>query len=107
MESVRHIVIFKFQPDASQEKINRLTQAFRSLQNKIPGIINFEHGINNSPEGLNQGFTHIYLLTFDSVEARDTYLPHPAHQQFGKLAGELGIIEQVFVVDYIQKPNET
>jgi hypothetical protein len=75
MDTVRHIVIFKFQPGTTEGQIETLTQEFRSLKEKIPGIVDFEYGINNSPEGLNQEFTHIYMLTFESVEARDIYLP--------------------------------
>ena len=101
MESVRHIVIVKFQPNAPQEKIDRFTQEFRSLKDKIPGIIAFENGINNSPEGLNQGFTHIYLLTLENAAARDAYLPHPEHKKFGELIGQLDIIADIFVVDFV------
>ena len=90
---MRHIVIFKYKPQAKQADIQRLTEAFGNLQHKIPGIISFEHGINNSPEGKNLGFTHIYVLTFEDIKARDVYLPHPEHVKFIQLL-------QVFVVDY-------
>jgi hypothetical protein len=101
MDAVRHIVIFKFRPDATESQINQLTQEFLSLKNKIPGIVDIEYGVNNSPEGLNRGFTHIYLLTLENAAARDAYLPHPEHQKFGELVGQLGILDEVFVVDYV------
>jgi hypothetical protein len=103
-QSVRHLVIFKFQPGTTPSQVDQLTQEFRSLKDRIPGILDFEYGTNNSPEGLNQDFTHIYMLTFESQEARDTYLPHPEHQKFGEFAGSLGIIAGVFVVDYSPQP---
>jgi hypothetical protein len=103
MDTVRHIVIFKFQPGTTEKQIETLTQEFRSLKERIPGIVDFEYGINNSPEGLNQAFTHIYMLTFESVEARDIYLPHPEHQKFGQFVGQLGIISGVFVVDFMSE----
>ena len=99
-DAVRHVVVFKYTPDATDAQIQEVTDAFRDLQNQIPGIIGFEHGINNSPEGKNLDFTHVYLLTFEDEEARDTYLPHPRHEAFGQLLGRLGILEDVFVVDY-------
>ncbi|HEX6925305.1 MAG TPA: Dabb family protein [Longimicrobiaceae bacterium] len=102
--SVRHIVVFRFREDATEEQIQQLTDAFRELKNKIPGIIAFEHGQNHSPEGKDQGFDHVYTITFESAAARDTYLPHPEHQAFGRLLGELGIHEDVFVVDYDPQP---
>jgi len=99
-EVVRHIVVFKYKAGASEEQIRQVTEAFAALRTKIPGIISFEHGVNNSPEKLNQGFTHVYQVTFTSAAARDAYLPHPAHKAFGELLGRLGVLESVFVVDY-------
>ena len=100
-EQVRHIVVFKYAPDATEEQIQAITDALRDLKDKIPGIVSFEHGVNNSPEGKNQGFTHVYLLTFENAAARDAYLPHPDHQAFGETLRESGIFEDVFVVDYV------
>ena len=99
-ESVRHVVVFKYKEDAPQSKIKQVNDSFRDLQDKIPGILSFEYGINNSPEGKDQGFSHVYMLTFESAEARDNYLPHPAHKKFGEMLGSLNILEDVFVVDY-------
>jgi hypothetical protein len=99
-ETVRHVVVFKYKEDAPQSKIKQVNDSFRDLQTKIPGIVDFEYGINNSPEGKDQGFSHVYLLTFESAEARDNYLPHPEHKKFGLLLGSLDILEDVFVVDY-------
>jgi hypothetical protein len=44
--------------------------------------------------------THVISLTFVSPEARDAYLPHPEHVKFARWLGELGIIENLIVVDY-------
>jgi hypothetical protein len=99
-EQMRHIVVFKYKPDATEEQVEKVTKAFGELKDKIPGIVSFEHGINDSPENKNLGFTHVYLLTFEDAQARDTYLPHPEHKKFGQLLGELGILEDAFVVDY-------
>ena len=98
--AVRHVVVFKFRPDAEAAQIQQVTDAFRDLQTKIPGIVGFEHGVNDSPEGKNLGFTHVYTLTFADAAARDAYLPHPDHQAFGTLLRGLGIHEDTFVVDY-------
>ena len=99
-EAVRHIVVFKYKAGASETQIRQVTEAFAALRTKIPGIVSFEHGVNNSPEKLNQGFTHVYQVTFTNAAARDAYLPHPAHKAFGELLGKLGVLESVFVVDY-------
>lgn len=103
-EPVRHVVAFKYKAEATPEQIAQVNDAFRALQDKIPGILSFEYGTNESPEGLNKGFTHLYLITFENAAARDAYLPHPDHDAFGKLLGELGILEDVFVIDYAPQP---
>jgi hypothetical protein len=102
--AVRHVVVFRFKPDASDAKIRQVTEAFAGLKDQIPGVLAFEHGVNNSPEKLNQGFTHVYQLTFTNAAARDAYLVHPAHKAFGALLGSVGIFDAAFVVDYNPVP---
>lgn len=104
-EQMRHIVIFKYKPSTTAEQIEKVTNALGKLKNKIPGITSFEHGINDSPENKNMGFTHVYMFTFENSAARDTYLPHTEHQEFGEMLGEMDILEDAFVVDYISKSN--
>lgn len=100
---LRHMVIFKFNDESSEEDVNRLNEAFNALPNAIPVIKDFEWGINDSPENFHQGFTHCYLLTFDSEEDRDSvYTPHPQHQAF--VASLQSHVEKVFVVDYWTNP---
>lgn len=98
---VRHIVIFKYRAGTTPEQIAEVTEAFRGLAKKVPGITAFEDGVNNSSEKKNQGFTHVYQLTFTDVAARDAYLPHPDHAKFGELLGKLRVVEDVFVFDYV------
>jgi len=100
VDAVRHVVVFRFKPDADPAKIRQITEAFVALKDQIPGILALEHGVNNSPEKLNQGFTHVYQLTFTNAAARDAYLVHPTHKAFGALLGSLGVFEAAFVVDY-------
>ncbi|HEY7501845.1 MAG TPA: Dabb family protein [Vicinamibacterales bacterium] len=99
-QAVRHIVVFKYKPGTTPEQIKQVTDAFRDLRKKIPGIVGFEDGVNNSPEGKNLGFTHVYMVTFEDAKARDAYLPHPEHKKFGQLLGQLGVVSDVFVVDF-------
>ena len=49
----------QYKPEATPEQIKQVTDAFRDLQKKIPGITAFEDGVNNSPEKKNLGFTHV------------------------------------------------
>ncbi|WP_341937924.1 Dabb family protein [Marinimicrobium sp. C2-29] len=104
-EHVRHIVVFQYEDSATDNQIEQVTEAFRSLEDEVPGIVAFEDGVNNSPEGLNKGFTHVYMVTFEDANARDEYLPHPKHKKFVELMEELDILEDVFVIDYSIKAH--
>jgi hypothetical protein len=99
-KEIKHVVVFKYKATATAAQIEEVTAAFKALKNKIPGITSFEYGVNNSPENLNKGFTHVYLLTFKDVASRDAYLPHPEHKKFGELLGRLDVLEEPFVVDF-------
>jgi Stress responsive A/B Barrel Domain len=97
---VKHIVVFKYKATATSGQIAEVTKAFKALKDKIPGIVEFEYGVNSSPENLNKGFSHVYLVTFENASARDAYLPHPEHKKFGELLGKLDVLEEAFVVDF-------
>jgi hypothetical protein len=97
---LNHLVMFKFTEATTQDQIDEFTQEFVSLKHRIPGILAFDYGVNNSPEKLNNGFTHIYTLSFADNAARDAYLIHPEHVKFTEYAGKTGIIQEVFVLDY-------
>jgi hypothetical protein len=98
---LRHVVLFKFKDDATPEQVKQVEDAFRKLPSQISEIKEFEWGINNSPENLNQGLTHCFFLSFESEKDRNTYLPHPAHKAFGNLLRPY--LDKVTVVDYWTK----
>ncbi|MEK6154799.1 Dabb family protein [Flavobacteriaceae bacterium 3-367] len=95
---LRHVVLFKFKDGTSGEKLAEIEKAFTALPTKIPQIQGYEWGLNNSPEGLEKGFTHCFFLTFKSEADRAIYLPHPDHRAFGALLKPH--LEDVLVVDY-------
>lgn len=95
---LRHAVLFKFKDTSTPADVKKVEEAFRALPGQIPEIKDFEWGLNNSPENLNQGFTHLFFLSFESEAGRAVYLPHPAHKAFGKVLGPH--LDKVLVVDY-------
>jgi hypothetical protein len=98
MKKVHHLVVVKFKSSTSETTVGKLFAALARLKNVIPGIVHFAGGPYSSPEGLNQGFTHGFLITFGSVDARNTYLTHPEHEQVKRefLPG----IENVIAFDF-------
>jgi hypothetical protein len=96
---LRHVVLFKFKDSSNKQDVERLVNEFRGLSKKIPFIADFEYGVNNSPEGLNEGLTHCFLVTFKNEKDRDAYLPHAAHKAFVELL--MPHLEKAVVVDYV------
>jgi len=98
---LRHVVLFKFKEDADSAGIRAVEKAFSDLPNKIPQIYSYEWGVNNSPEGLDKGFTHCFFVTFKSEEDRAVYLPHPDHLAFVEVLKP--VLDDVLVLDYWTK----
>lgn len=94
----RHFGVFQFKPEITQDQIDESFAALADLKNKIPGIQSVEHGPYQSDEGLNDGFTHGFIITFESAEARDIYLPHPAHLKVAELVQPR--LERLVVFDF-------
>jgi len=103
---LRHAVFFSFNEESNEQEIAGVTKAFAALPEKIGSIIDFQWGTNNSPEKLDDGFTHGFLLTFKDEAGRDVYLPHPAHT--GEFADTLRPhMKDVFVIDYWGTPHQS
>jgi hypothetical protein len=98
---VVHMVAFKFKTEASSAQIKAVEDAFKALPSKIHEIVSFECGTNMSPEKLDKGFTHGFVLTFKNDKDRDAYLVHPDHKAFGGLVGP--VLGDVFVLDFVTK----
>jgi hypothetical protein len=95
---LRHVVLLKFKEGSQAQDIKKVEDAFRALPSKIKEMQSLEWGLNNSPENLNQGFTHCFFVTFLSEKDREVYLPHPDHKAFG--ATLRPYLDKVLVVDY-------
>ena len=95
---MRHVVLFQFKDGTTAESLKAIETKFASLPGDIPEITAFEWGTNNSPEGLDNGLTHCFLVTFKDEAGRAVYAPHPSHKEFGGIVGPN--VEQVLVFDF-------
>ncbi len=98
MSQIQHIVLVKIKPSVTTEKITEMFRLLAELQQLIPGITYFAGGPYSSTEGINQGYTHGFLMTFESVDARDAYLPHPEHERVQ--AALLASIDSALAFDF-------
>jgi hypothetical protein len=95
---LRHVVLLKFKDSSTSTDIKKVEDAFRALPSKIGTIKAFEWGTNNSPENLNQGFTHCFFVSFATEKDREAYLPHPEHKAFVNVLSPH--LDKVLVIDY-------
>jgi hypothetical protein len=77
---VYHIVLLSFQP-GKEEQFGPLSAALEALRLKLPGFQSCRGGPYASPEGLHQGYTHGFVMTFADAAVRDLYLTHPEHER--------------------------
>ena len=95
---VRHFGVFQFKPEITPEQIEHCFAELKGMVGKIPGLLDIEHGPYQSDEGLNEDFTHGFIMTFDSLESRDAYLPHPIHEAVKDVV--VPCLERVVVFDF-------
>jgi len=74
-----HTVLLDLKPETTAKEIERAFEHIRALQQKIPGITEVVVGANLNSSS-NQGYTHGFLLIFDTEEHFRAYAPHPQHQ---------------------------
>lgn len=95
---IQHIVLFKWKTDTSQQTIDEIMGALAELQGKVDGIVDYSAGPYSSDEGRNHGYSHGFVMTFDSADSRDAYLPHPEHLAVVDMI--LPVIDDVLAFDY-------
>ena len=100
---VRHFGVFKFKEGISEDQIHESFQTMMSMVEQIPGLLKMEYGPYNGDEGLNEDFTHGFIMTFDTPESRDAYLPHPVHEKVKELV--VPRLERVIVFDINISPT--
>ena len=96
---VRHVVHFKFKKDADPAAVQKVLEEFAGLKAKIPAVESLEWGKDVSPERMNKGFTHCWIVSFKTEADRDIYLKHAEHQAFVTLLKP--VLEEALVVDFI------
>lgn len=94
---IEHIVLFKWQEEATEEQITEALKALNSLKDKIEGIIDLSCGENFSER--NQGFQHALIVKFNDRDSLESYFPHPAHQEVVK-NNIRPILADILSIDY-------
>jgi hypothetical protein len=98
MSKVKHIALIKFKEGTSDDQIKNAFDQLLDITETISGIEDYVSGPYASPEGLNQGYTHGFIMTFANAAARDSYLPHPEHERVKALI--MPLIDSLVAFDF-------
>ena len=98
MPHVKHYGVFQFKPEITSAQIATSFREMAGMVGKIPGLLDFHHGPYDSSEGMNDGFTHGFIMSFSSPEERDAYLPHPEHERVKRIV--VPCLARVIVFDF-------
>ena len=80
---IRHIVLTKFKSETSQDTIAAIYAGLSALTDQLPGAQNFVGGRSESPEQIERGYMHGFVIDFDSWEALQTYADNKTHKMLG------------------------
>ncbi|KAF3321765.1 Stress responsive A/B Barrel domain-containing protein [Carex littledalei] len=80
MAEVKHLVVAKFKEGVVVEEI---LQGMTQLVSTMDMVKSFEWGTEMiGEEMLRQGFTHVFIMTFNNGEDLASYFNHPSHNDF-------------------------
>ncbi|MCT8162211.1 Dabb family protein [Pseudoruegeria sp. SHC-113] len=98
---IRHIVLTKFTPETPEAKIREIYEGLAAVAERLPGAGGFTGGRSESPEQIERGYMHGFVIDFDSWEALQTYANDAEHKALGGqlVAHATGGIDGILVLD--------
>lgn len=101
---IKHIVLFKLKAQAEgasrAENALRVKAQLEALPSQVPGILEFEVGLNLVPG--DAAYDVALFSIFESLEALSAYQIHPAHRAVAEFIGR--VRETRAVVDFAAEP---
>lgn len=98
---IRHIVLTKFKPEVSEDRIAEIYTGLAGVAEVLPGAGNFTGGRSESPEQIERGYMHGFVIDFDDWAALETYAQDERHKALGAQLVEnaVGGIDGILVLD--------
>ncbi len=98
---IRHIVLTKFKPETAEEEIAEIYGGLARLTEKLEGAKNFTGGRSESPEQIERGYMHGFVIDFDDWAALAVYAGNAEHKALGGQLVEnaIGGIDGILVLD--------
>lgn len=88
---IRHIVLIRFRPEISEHQISDLFTELHRINGKVPGLLAITSGKSESPEQMERGYMHGFIVDFADWAGLQAYQDHPEHQQLGAKLTEAAI----------------
>ncbi|KAK6926648.1 Stress responsive alpha-beta barrel, partial [Dillenia turbinata] len=96
MGEFKHLVVAQFKEGV---EVKDILKGMEQLVSEIDTVKTFEWGQDiESHDMLRQGFTHVFLMTFENKEAFTSFLGHPKHIEFSGIFSEA--IQKVVLLDF-------
>lgn len=98
---IRHIVLTKFRTDVTEDTIAKIYAGLAKLADKLPAAGGFTGGRSQSPEQIERGYMHGFVIDFEDWEALETYQNDETHKALGTQLVEnaIGGIDGILVLD--------
>jgi Stress responsive A/B Barrel Domain len=98
---IRHIVLVRFQSEVSDARIAELFAELHQIRDKVPGTLAITSGKSESPEQIERGYMHGFVVDFADWAALQAYQDHPDHKRLGAglVAAAEGGLDGILVFD--------
>jgi hypothetical protein len=98
---IRHIVLTRFKPGTDPAEVAAIYAGLSQLVDRLPGATGFTGGQSQSPEAIERGYMHGFVIDFGDWDDLKTYADHPDHQTLGArlVANAVGGIDEILVLD--------
>jgi Stress responsive A/B Barrel Domain len=98
---IRHIVLIRFRPDVTEDRIAAIWADLHAIQGRVPGLGAIHAGRSQSPEQIERGYMHGFTIDFTDWDALAAYQAHPDHRTVGAalVAHAAGGLDGILVFD--------
>ena len=98
---IRHIVLIRFQSDVTEDRITTLFTQLHEIKHAVPGVLSITAGKSESPEQIERGYLHGFVVDFADWGVLQAYQDHPDHKRLGAglVAAAQGGIDGILVFD--------
>lgn len=102
---IRHIVFIRFKPEISDTNISAIFDELYEIKDKLPGVLSITSGKSESPEQMERGYMHGFVVDFFDWDALQAYQDHPDHKILGGklVANAVAGIDDILVFDLAVK----